>query len=190
MRNQKMMKSILSLVLLATTCQAVDVYFSPRGGIKDRIIQEIRKERSSIRAALYFLTDKDIVHEFAKASKRGVSVEIICDQGTMDSDWGKVEFLVQQGIPVHIYNGGKKSLMHDKFWIFGGSNCLITGSFNPTRRGDAENCENIVVFGPHDDPSVIRKFDAEFVRIRERCKRWAPEQSSWGAWTRGLTAWA
>jgi hypothetical protein len=25
---------------------------------------------------------------------------------------------------------------------------------------------SIVVFGPHDDPSVIRKFDAEFVRIR------------------------
>jgi phosphatidylserine/phosphatidylglycerophosphate/cardiolipin synthase-like enzyme len=170
---------VLSL-LCAAQVFATEVYFSPNGGIKQRIIQEIRNERMSIRAALYFLTDKDLANELAKAARRGVSVELICDQSSAEGDWSKIEFLSQDSVIIYVYDGGKTSIMHHKFWIFSGHK-VITGSFNATKRAETKNHENIVVL---DDPAVARQFETEFARVKTRSKRWRPENSSWSAWLR------
>ena len=175
---------LLALSFCAQILGNIEVYFSPNGGIKQRIIQEIRNERMSIRAALYFLTDKDLAQELAKAARRGVSVELICDQSSADGDWSKVEFLAQDNIPLFIYDGGKTSIMHHKFWVFGGTK-VITGSFNATKRAETKNHENIVVI---DDPSVARQFETEFARVKTKSRRWRPEHSSWSAWLN--PAWA
>lgn len=168
------------LLFLTTPIFAIEVYFSPNGGIKQRIIQEIRNERMSIRAALYFLTDKDLANELAKAARKGVSVELICDQSSAEGDWSKIEFLAQENIPLFVYDGGKTSIMHHKFWIFGGHK-VITGSFNATKRAETKNHENIVVL---DDPAVARQFETEFARVKTRSKRWKSEDSSWSSWLR------
>ncbi len=189
MKNLRKNSLLAAMLLLPLPCLPIEVYFSPKGGIKQRIIEQIRQERMWIHAALYFLTDKDLANELAKAARRGVLVEVICDQSSAEGDWSKVEFLGQEGVTIFVYDGGKKSIMHHKFWIFS-DNTLITGSFNATRRANDENRENIVVIKGSDDPSVGTKFDAEFSRIKQISRRWKPEQSTWSAWTRGLTAWA
>lgn len=180
MKRNNMSFKILSVCIAlvsATQLLALESYFTPSKDIKSRIITELRRERSSLQAALYIFTDKEIAQEMVKAKKRGVSIEVICDETTFNSEWGKIPYLHEHEIPVYIYEGGNEDIMHHKFWIFS-NNRVITGSYNPTRRA-SRNYENIVVI---DDALIARQYEAAFQKTKQACKKYDSKKSFWSSW--------
>jgi phosphatidylserine/phosphatidylglycerophosphate/cardiolipin synthase-like enzyme len=174
-----MKKSLSLLVMLscASYLYALEAYFTPSGDIKNRILTELRRERSSLHAALYIFTDKEIAQEIVKAKKRGVRVEVICDQSTFNSEWGKIPYLHEHEIPVYVYDGHNDDIMHHKFWVFS-NNRVITGSYNPTKRA-SRNFENIVVI---DDALIAQQYESAFQKTKQSCKRYDAKKSFWSSW--------
>jgi len=60
---------------------AVSVYFSPDGGIRDKIIAKINLSRKSIKLAIYSFTSGDIAWALERAKERGVEVLMVADRG-------------------------------------------------------------------------------------------------------------
>ncbi len=141
----------------------IEVYFSPADNIESKIIKYINREQRTIKAALYWFTSEPIAQAIIAAKDRGVQIELIVDQDTVTGIAGKAEDMAQESIPVSVYNGNNASIMHHKFWIFG-SGVLITGSFNPTRRANKANHENIIII---EDVAVSHAYEQEFERLKK-----------------------
>ncbi len=151
------------------------IYFSPEDHLADRLIALIKKEKKSIRAAVYCLMDRSIANALIEAHKRGVDVEVITDPFSVKARsplqkmenaqvplfvWSPPEF-----IPYEIKKGEKrKALMHDKFCVFGEA-VVWTGSFNFTREANNYHRENAIVF---ENEEIAIGYLKEFERIKEK----------------------
>jgi len=112
----------LILILLLTTLSYCDIttYFSKisggyyRGGVDNIIIDDILSAKSSIKMAMYYLTNKNITSSLIQAHKKGVNIEIYTDDRKISSK--RYKLLIKQGIKVNCDNN-LKALMHNKFLI-------------------------------------------------------------------------
>lgn len=152
------------------------VYFSPDDGLADRLISYIETENTSIKAAVYAFTNRPIIKALSEAKKRGVKVEIICDEFSM-SDKSPLNSLKDQKIPLFVFNTKEKKngwdpIMHHKFCLFEnnsqGGKLIWTGSFNFTYKATKVNRENAIIM---DDPSVYKQFSSEFEQLKKSCTK-------------------
>ena len=65
------------ILILSVTIQS---FFSPGGGVRDAIIEEIRGAKQQIDVAMYILTDRELSNAIVDASNRGVEVRVILDE--------------------------------------------------------------------------------------------------------------
>jgi phosphatidylserine/phosphatidylglycerophosphate/cardiolipin synthase-like enzyme len=139
------------------------VFFVPNDNIEKIIEEFINHERKGIRAALYQITNKQIVEALLRARRRGVQIALIVDRSSTESYYEKVSSLAQANIFIKVFNG-KSTLMHNKFWIFDqniyGKSLIISGSANATNNGTKRNYENIMV---RSRPYIVNKFRDHFV---------------------------
>lgn len=77
------------------------VLFSPYDKPTTQLIDLINKARTSIHAAVYMITDKDIAQALINAHKRGVDVCIITDI-ISTGKYGKADLLAENGIRVYV----------------------------------------------------------------------------------------
>lgn len=149
-------------------------YFSPDEGVADVFISYINTEQKSIRIACYLLTHLQIAKALIRAVERGVLVELVIDQTSLDSSG--VHKLLGAGIPIFVYvppmerdarkPGHRRNiLMHNKFCIFESQGLLWTGSFNFTLTAAEANQENVVIL---DDPATVRRFSDRFLYLKVR----------------------
>ena len=135
------------------------VYFSPNGHIKNRIVDEINNSKNSIDIAVFNFTSYGIKSALKKALKRGVQIRIITDQGESDDIHSVIGSLLEDGFKIKILKGaGKNGLMHNKFAIFD-RQLLLTGSYNWTETAEHYNYENALFLS---DKSVIKEYIGEF----------------------------
>lgn len=166
---------VLSMPVQAAVREpACAVYFSPEDGLAEKLIERIHAEKQSICAAVYCLMHAGIAKALNEAKERGVDVEVIVDRYSIKAR-SPVAKMVEKGVPVYVWNpadnpaqSGKKgarrkSLMHDKFCIFG-NHTVWTGSFNFTREASIANRENAVVLA---DRAIAESFLKEFQAIKE-----------------------
>ncbi|MBS3904539.1 MAG: hypothetical protein KGZ39_04360 [Simkania sp.] len=158
--------------------QEVQVYFSPRDRVDEKLISLIEKEPTSIKAAVYCLTHRGVIKALMDAQKRGVKVEIVIDRYTIRSR-APLKRMAQTGMMIHVWDPQVKptsdknqpSLMHNKFCILSGQGVTWTGSFNFTSEGSMVNQENVVLL--RDEKSKTM-FEEQFAKIRkEGCRSWA-----------------
>jgi len=147
-----------------------EVYFSPQDGVAERLITYIKREKRSIRIAIYSLMHSGIAKALAEASARGVDVEVILDPYSIKSRSPVIK-MVKQQVPVYVWSprqrlGKEKKprpVMHDKFCIFG--DCIVwTGSFNFTKDATCLNRENVIVV---EGAEVARAYLDEFEEMKE-----------------------
>lgn len=149
-------------------------YFSPDEGVADVFITHINSEHKSIRIACYLLTHMQIAKALVHALQRGVSVELVIDQTSLDS--GAIHKLLSAGAPIFVYvppagldgrrPGHRRNiLMHNKFCLFESQQILWTGSFNFTLTAAEANQENVIVT---DDPETVRRFSDRFLHLKMR----------------------
>ncbi len=184
-----------SQALQSTTVQ---VLFSPDDHPTEELLTMLNAARLKIYAAVYMLTDKRIAQALCEAKRRGVDVQIVLDQSSMDGVGGKGLFLKQNNIDVfvfkppmsknvrygyrarnkHVHNDheAKVSTKKNHFWhgaIMHNKFALIdekvwTGSFNWTISANQKNEENVIIV---DDPKACEIYNKRFAELIKRCER-------------------
>jgi len=120
----------------------VNVYFSPKGGCTNAIINEIEQAKTEIRVQAYSFTSAPIAKALLKAHKRGINVQVILDKSQKSQKYTSATFLINSGIPTYI--DSKHAIAHNKIMIID-KEIVITGSFNFTKAAEEKNAENLLI---------------------------------------------
>lgn len=138
---------------------AVEVYFCPKDGCAEAVMEELRKATSSITFAAYSFTHPEIANELALKASEGVAVAGVIEKSTTGGKYSKHAMLAANRIRVKIETS--KRLMHHKFFVID-DKTVITGSFNPTENAAYRNDENIIIV---ENAALAQKYLEEFGRI-------------------------
>lgn len=139
-----------------------DAMFSPKGGIRDRLISEISKATTSIDIAIYSFTADELRQALISARSRGVQVRIVADRGQAGGTGGEIPYLESLGFQVRRCNGGNSSgYMHNKYMIVDGQT-LFTGSYNWSANAEDNSYENALFVSR---APVIADYVADFARL-------------------------
>jgi len=163
---------VLGLLVLSATLQAgeVRVFFSPRGGCEEAILEQINHAKSYIHVAMYAFTSRYLSRALVDAKEKGVEVLVVLDTSfNTENKYSKTDYLKRKGIPVkfvtpHARMGMKveDGLMHHKFVVIDGE-IVVTGSYNWTARAENVNYENLLIFV--GAPELAQAYEREFQRL-------------------------
>lgn len=120
----------------------ISIYFSPKGGAQQAIVDTIGQAKKSIYVQAYSFTSAPIAKALVDAQARGVKVEAILDKSQRKATYTGATFLKNAGIPVWIDD--KHAIAHNKVMILDGTT-VITGSFNFTKAAEEKNAENLLI---------------------------------------------
>lgn len=140
------------------------VYFSPRGGATQAIVDAIGGARQSVRVQAYSFTSKPIAAALLAAHKRGVDVRVILDDSQVGDRYSAADFLANQGIATLIDSA--HAIAHNKVMVID-DETVITGSFNFSRAAEERNAENLLVIR---DPRLASRYTANW-RVHESHSR-------------------
>jgi phosphatidylserine/phosphatidylglycerophosphate/cardiolipin synthase-like enzyme len=181
---------LIFFILPATLFGHSEAYFSPDDHPTNKLLALINGAKSKIYAAVYMITDKNIAQALIDAKNRGVDVQVIIDQTSMNSDFGKGKELKNGAIELFVFEPHQKktrhkqkfggAIMHNKFALI--DNQLWNGSFNWTKSANIRNQENVIIT---DDKDMYQKFEKHFAIIKNRCTHIAaPKQEPQSWWQR------
>jgi len=122
--------------------EQIRVYFSPKGGCTQAIVEEIRNAKQFILIQAYSFTSAPIAGALVAAFRSGVRVEAVLDKSNKTANYSEATFLKNANVPTWI--DGKHAIAHNKIIIIDG-NTVITGSFNFTKAGEESNAENLLI---------------------------------------------
>lgn len=162
---------LLSFGLLAvaknTEAGPISVYFSPNGGIKDKIIAKINLSQKTIKIAIYSFTSGDIAWALENAKKRGVDISIIADKSQSTGKNSEIPYLLSKNFNLKIIQGKGRGIMHNKFAIFDDKE-IVTGSYNWTDNAEKNNYENAIFI---NDSEVVKSYLAEFNKLWQEASK-------------------
>ena len=138
-----------------------DVYFSPNGGIRDRLLRAINLTKASIDLAIFDFTSGELAGALLAARERGVAIRVVADARQAQGKHSEIPLLLERGVKVRLARGNARGIMHHKFAIFDGR-LLVTGSYNWTDSAERFNHENAIIL---DDPVVIGRYQVSFERL-------------------------
>ena len=119
-----------------------DVYFSPKGGVQDAIVNIINKAQHTINVLAYSFTSTPISNALIAAKNRGVDVKIVLDKKQPTASYGKMKVVMDAGIPVWV--DSKHAIAHNKVILIDGK-IFETGSFNYSAGAETSNGENALI---------------------------------------------
>ena len=155
------MKTIILSLFLALSLNAAEthnwhVFFSPKGGCTEAVVDALNHSKSSVLVQAYSFTSKPIAEALIDAAKRGVRVEVILDKSQRTERYTEATFLLHAEIPTYI--DPVHAISHNKVMVID-SHTVITGSFNFTRAAEENNAENLLVI---DDVEMAAKYTANW----------------------------
>ena len=152
---------LLSVLVAAGAAPASEVYFSPNGGARQRLVRAIEESRKTIDIAVYTFTAYELADALYAAKARGVHVRVLVDREMAETGGSGVRGLRLNGITVRTLGVPEQSLMHNKFAVFD-ERLVVTGSYNWTHSAEHANYENLVVL---EEPKLVERFQQEFRRL-------------------------
>jgi phosphatidylserine/phosphatidylglycerophosphate/cardiolipin synthase-like enzyme len=138
------MKTFLLSLLLAlnVTASDIQVFFSPKGGCTEAVVQNLNKATNTVLVQAYSFTSAPIAKALVDAEKRGVKVQVILDKSQRTEKYSEADFLLHEGVPTWI--DAKHAIAHNKIMVID-SHTVLTGSFNFTKAAENNNAENLLV---------------------------------------------
>jgi len=156
---------ILTVLFAPNTIYAkTEVLFSPRGSIKDAIIQNITSSRGTIDVTAFTFTSGDIAEALYQAKERGVEVRVIIDQTQDAKSYPVLRFLEEEGFDLQFLKGNVGGSMNNAFAIFD-DKLLVTGSYTWTEYAEKFNYENAIFI---DESDVVEKYKNEFEALYDK----------------------
>ena len=130
---------------------SIDVFFSPKGGATDTIVQELSRSKKEILVQAYSFTSAPIAKALVDAHKRGVKVTVVLDKSQRSEKYSSADFVNNAGILTYIDD--KHTIAHNKIMIIDQA-VVITGSFNFTKAAEEKNAENLLVI--KGEPGLVK----------------------------------
>lgn len=137
--------------------KVLGIYFSPRGGCAQAIIDLIRSANRSIHVLIYSFTLDSIGYALIEAHRRGIDVRVVFEREQL-SEYSEYWRLKDAGVPVR--GDTNPHAMHNKIMIVD-SEIVVTGSYNWSKSAEESNNENIIVIRS-------RRIAEEYERIFEK----------------------
>jgi excisionase family DNA binding protein len=135
--------------------------FSPGGGIRQVIRDELDRAQEEIVLAIYDLTMRTLCRALERAHQRGVKVRILFDRTQVEGRFSKYRYLQKRGIDCRIER--LEGVFHHKFCVI--DRCrVLTGSYNWTASAEFRNQENLVWIS---EPGVAEGFSRKFEELWE-----------------------
>lgn len=162
--TSRLLSCLLAALLILQAAPALaesEVYFSPNGGIRDRLLRAINHTKATIDLAIFDLTSGELAGALLAAKERGVVIRIVADARQAQGKHSEIPFLLEKGLKVRLARGNGRGIMHHKFAIFDGK-LLVTGSYNWTDSAERFNHENALVL---DDRTIIQRYQGHFERL-------------------------
>jgi phosphatidylserine/phosphatidylglycerophosphate/cardiolipin synthase-like enzyme len=156
------MRSILAALCLALAtaispgADNVKVYFSPKGGCTEAVVEALNTARTTVYVQAYSFTSAPIAKALVDAQKRGVKVQAILDKSQKTEKYSEADFLHNSGVPTLI--DAKHAIAHNKIMVIDGQT-ILTGSFNFTKAAESNNAENLLVI---QDSALAAKYLANW----------------------------
>ena len=135
---------------------SVAVYFSPKGGCTEAVVEELQAAHTRVLVQAYSFTSAPIAKALVAAHQRGVKVQVILDKSQRTEKYSSATFLEHAGIPTFI--DAAHAIAHNKVMVIDGQT-VITGSFNFTTAAEQHNAENLLVIR---DPSLADRYAANW----------------------------
>ena len=135
-----------------TSTARVQVYFSPKGGCTDAVVDALGKAKSTVYVQAYSFTSAPIAKALVEASRRGVAVQVLLDKSQRTERYSEADFLRNAAVPTFI--DAKHAIAHNKIMVIDGQT-VLTGSFNFTKAAEESNAENLLVIA---DPVLAKKY--------------------------------
>lgn len=135
----------------------VENYFCPEDSCQEVMLQHIEEAQESIYFMYFSFTDKMIAESILMKEKEGVFVSGIFEKTQAGNSYSVFPFLENFSVL-----DSNPANMHHKVMIIDNST-VITGSYNPSKNGDENNDENILII--HDE-EISRFYLDEFSRIK------------------------
>lgn len=137
---------------MTATAADVQVFFSPKGGCTEAVVDNLNKATNTIFVQAYSFTSAPIARAIVDAQKRGINVQVILDKSQRTEKYSSAKFLMDYNVPTFI--DAKHAIAHNKIMIIDGGT-VITGSFNFTKNAEENNAENLLVI---HDPALTGKY--------------------------------
>jgi len=152
--------------LAASDSLSVQVFFSPRGGCTEAVVNAITQAKTEILVQAYSFTSAPIAKALVDAHKRGVQVNIILDRSQRKERYSSADFTAHAGIPTFI--DAAHAIAHNKVMIIDKA-VVITGSFNFTKAAEEKNAENLLVLRSKE---LARGYIENWERHKEHSERY------------------
>ncbi len=107
----------------------IAVYFSPRGGCTEAIINEIDNAQEEVVVQAYSFTSAPIAKALLDAHKRGVFVHVVLDSSQRTARYSSATFFRNQGIPVLI--DAEHAIAHNKVMVIDGETIITDPGRDP-----------------------------------------------------------
>ena len=133
-------------------------YFCPEDDCSLKIINEIKKAERSVYFMVFSFTHEQIANSLVLAMEKDVEVKGVFEKST-NREYSMFDFLDFQEADVKWDNVTGK--LHHKVFIID-NKTVITGSMNPSKSGDNQNDENILIIYSKD---IADKYLQEFEKI-------------------------
>lgn len=161
------MYKILFLFLICFSL-ANNVFFSPNGECRQRLIELIQNTTQDINIAIYSFTSKEIALALLGEKNKGRKIKIVSDRHQSQNKYSQLDFLANH-LPVRILPlpQKKRGSMHHKFMVIGGF--VATGSYNWSQNAEYYNNENLIVM---NDANAAQAYLGEFKKIWKYAKPW------------------
>ena len=139
---------------------SVRVFFSPDGGGRKAVIDELAAAKKRIRFMTFSLTDVETGATMLAKAQAGVKVSGVFDRWLAAGEYSLFDKF--RGAKLEVFKDGNEALMHHKV-ILVDDQVLITGSYNFSQNAEQNNNEAFLII--HQAPALSRAYDKEFERL-------------------------
>lgn len=136
----------------------IENYFCPEDGCEYETIKEIKNAKESIKFMTFSFTSQPIAEELYLKSLENIKVKGIMEK-SQNSKYSVYKYLTEKSLNVS-WDKNKYNMHHKVFII--DNKTVITGSYNPTKNGNTNNDENILIIHNKD---IANKYLEEYERI-------------------------
>lgn len=144
---------------------SVQTFFSPRGGGRQAVLDEVDKAKKRIRLMTFSFTDVDLGLLIRAKAEQGVTVEGVFDRWLAAGRYSLFPQFKAEGM--NVWLDGNEALMHHKVIIIDDAT-VITGSFNFSQNAEANNNEALLII--RDARELVKAYDDEFKRLVHAAK--------------------
>ena len=139
--------------------EKIEIYFSPENNVEKKIIEEIKKAKSYIYFACFFLTSENIARALIKQKIKGIE-----EKGIFENYNTSINslFYILNDSGINVRKSNIAGFLHDKLFIIDGKT-VITGSYNPTVSAK-KNYETIIILREEKIAKIYRKNWVKFWR--------------------------